>query len=161
MLPKLSKITLKYHHLGDDNDLCFMIFSDAAIGNLTDGGSPGGYVIFLVGKSKRFSPIWWNSKKIRRAVRSTLAAETTSMCEAIDVAVFIATLFTEITTGKDQPQILLLVCITDCKSIFEAEYSSKYVAEKRIEVSGFKELIENGQIHNIQWLQTKKLLADC
>ena len=49
------------------------------------------------------------------------------MCEAIDMAVFIATLFTEITTGKDQPQILPLVCITDCKSLFEAVYSSKYI----------------------------------
>ena len=62
---KSSKITLKYQHLGDDNDLCLMIFSDAALGNLTDGGSQGGYVIFLVGKSGKFSPIWWNSKKIR------------------------------------------------------------------------------------------------
>jgi len=85
------------------------------------------------------------------------------MCEAIDMAVFIATLFTEITTGKDQPQILPLLCITDCKSLFEAVYSSKYVAEKRlcIELSGIKELIENGQIHNIQWLETKNQLADC
>ena len=54
------------------------------------------------------------------------------MCEAIDMVVFIATLFTEITTGKDQPQILPLVCITDCKSLFEAVYSSKYVAPYRI-----------------------------
>ena len=37
------------------------------------------------------------------------------------------------------------------------------MAEKRlrIELSGIKELIENGQIHNIQWLETKKQLADC
>ena len=85
---KSSKITLKYHHLGDDNDLCLMIFSDAALGNLTDGGIQGSYVIFLVGKSGKFSRIWWNSKKIRRVVRSALAAETISMCEAIDMAVF-------------------------------------------------------------------------
>ena len=100
---KSSKITLKYPHSGDDNDLCFMIFSDAALRDLTDGGSQGGYVIFLVGKSGKFSPIWWNSKKIRRVVRSTLAAETISLYEAIDMAAFIATLFTEIPTGKDQP----------------------------------------------------------
>jgi len=77
---KSSKITLKYQHLGDDNDLCLMIFSDAALRDLTDGGSQGGYVIFLVGKSGKFSPIWWNSKKIRRVVHSTLTAETISMC---------------------------------------------------------------------------------
>ena len=37
------------------------------------------------------------------------------------------------------------------------------MAEKslRIELSRSKELIENGQIYNIQWLETKKQLADC
>ena len=67
------------------------------------------------------------------------------------------------TTGKDQPQILPLVCIRDCKSMFEAVYLSKHVAVKRlrIELSGIKELIENGKIHNIQWLETKTKLAYC
>ena len=69
---KSSKITLKYQHLGDDNDLCLMIFGDVALGNLTDGDDPDGYVIFLVGKSGKFSPIWWNSKKLRQVVHNTL-----------------------------------------------------------------------------------------
>ena len=80
---KSSKITLKYQHFGDDNDLCLMIFSDTVLGNLTDGSSQGGYLIFLVGKSAKVSPIWWKSKKIRRVVRSKLAAETMLMCKAI------------------------------------------------------------------------------
>ena len=102
---KSSKISLKYQHLGD---LCLIVFSDAALGTLTDGSSQGGYVIFLVGKSGKFSPPLGNSKKIHRVVRSTLAAETISMCELTDMVVFTTTFFTEIITGKDQPHTLPL-----------------------------------------------------
>jgi len=160
---KSSKMTLKYQYLGDDNNLRLMVFSDAALGNLPDGGSQGGYLILLVGQSGKFSPIWWNSKKIRRVVRSTLAAETISMSEAIDMAVFLATLFAELTTGKPQPKILPIVCVTDCKSLFEAVQSSKFVTEKRlrIDISGIREIIDSGQIQEFQWLDTKRQLADC
>ena len=160
---KSSNMTLKYQFLGDNNNLRLMVFSDAALGNLPDGGSQGGYLILLVGDSGKFSPIWWNSKKIRRVVRSTLAAETISMSEAVDMSVFLATLFAELTIGRPQSNIIPIVCVTDCKSLFDAVHSSKYVTEKRlrIDISGLRELIDNGQIQEFQWLETKRQLADC
>ena len=60
---KSSKIKLKFQHLGENHDLKLMVFSDAAMGNLADGGSQGGYLIPLVGERGKFSPIWWGSKK--------------------------------------------------------------------------------------------------
>ena len=134
---KSSMMSLKYQYLGD-NELSLMVFSDASLGNLKDGGSQGGYLILLVGDDGMFSPIWWSSRKIKRVVRSTLAAETLSMADAIDVAIFIRTLYAEINTGKVDSKLLPLVCVTDCKSLFDAVRSNKFVTEKRlrVEISG-------------------------
>ena len=160
---KSSKIKLKFQHLGENHDLKLMVFSDAAMGNLADGGSQGGYIILLVGERGKFSPIWWSSKKIRRVVHSTLAAETISMTEAVDMAIFISTLFSEITSGKPNPGRLPIICITDCKSLCEAVKSSKSVKEKRlrIELGALKEMIDNGQIHDFRWCRSESQLADC
>lgn len=160
---KSSKLSLTFQCLSLHEGLSLLIFSDAAFGNLPDGGSQGGYVIFLSTKSGRLSPIWWNSKKIRRVVRSTLAAETLAMSEAVDMGIFIATLFGELIKGKPDPCILPIVCVVDCKSLVDALKSSKYVSEKRlrIELSSLKQLVENGQIKQIQWCDSKSQLADC
>ena len=159
---KSSKMSLKFQNLGKNSDL--VVFSDASLGNLPNGGSQGGYLILLVNNnSGEFSPIWWNSKKIRRVVRSTLAAETLAMTEGIDMAIFIATLFAEITYGKAKPQVMPITCVTDCKSLMDAVNSQNYVAEKRLrmEISGIKELLDSGQVRGLQWLDTKQQLADC
>ena len=60
---KSSKITLKYQPLGDYNDLCLMIFSDATLGILLTVVVKGGYVILPVGKSGKFSPLLWTPRK--------------------------------------------------------------------------------------------------
>ena len=107
----------------------------------------GGYIIFLANDKGRIIPICWNSKKIRRVVRSTLAGETFAMAERIDGAIFMSTLFTELTTGTTPaPDGLPLICMTDCKSLHDALKSTKKVGEKRLslEISNISELLERG-----------------
>ena len=91
------------------------------------------------------------------------AAETLSMADAIDVAIFIRTLYAEINTGKVNSKLLPLICVTDCKSLFDAVRSNKFVTEKRlrVEISGIKELINNGTVREILWYENKRQLADC
>ena len=60
---KSGHVPLKFQHLGDGK-LSLFVFSDATLGNLPDGGSQGGYLIFLVGQKKLFSLIHWNFKKL-------------------------------------------------------------------------------------------------
>ena len=160
---KMTKMAIKYQHLGPNEDLSLMVFSDASLGNLKDGGSQGGFFILLVGKSGKFSPIWWSSRKIRRVVRSTLAAETLAMADAINVALFLSTLYSELVTGNANGDILPLICVSDCKSLVDAVKSSKFVTEKRlrIEMSGIKELVNGGRITKFLWCESKKQLADC
>ena len=51
-------------------------YNDASFGNLSTGGSQGGYVIFLKSCYDLYTPVSWESKKLHRVVKSTIAAET-------------------------------------------------------------------------------------
>ena len=160
---KSEKVTLKFNYLGQDENLRLLVFSDSSHGNLHDGGTQGGHFIALAGNNGIFSPLTWQSKRIRRTVRSTLAAETLAMTEAIDNAVFLASLYTELSLGKAAPSKLPIVCFTDCRSLWDALKSTKQVSEKRLrlEISSIRELLEQQQIKTVRWIETKSQLADC
>ena len=63
--------------------------SDASFGNLTDVGSQGGYILFLVGNNDIYMPFARQSKCIRRVVKSTLPAETLAMVDWVETCLFI------------------------------------------------------------------------
>ena len=159
---KSEAIQLKYQKLGKKEELKLLVFSDASLGNLADGGTQGGNIIFLQGTEGKCSPISWKSKRIRRVVRSTLAAETVAMTEALDDALYISTLFTELMNGCTDAGIKI-VCITDNKSLHDAIKSNKFVSEKRlrIDISNIKELVEKKQVQQVLWSANKLQLADC
>ena len=54
---KSEHVTLKFQNLGDDDSLKLVIFSDASMGNLPDGGTQGGHLIVVMGKEGIFSPV--------------------------------------------------------------------------------------------------------
>ena len=159
---KSETVTLKFRKLGNDN-IRLLVFSDSSLGNLSDGGTQGGHFVALVGQNGHFSPITWQSKRIRRVARSTLASETLAMADAIDSAIFLASLYTEIMSGKADPTHLPITCLTDCHSLWDAIRSTKQVSEKRLrlEISSIRELIQTGQIESVKWIETKHQLADC
>ena len=78
---------LKFSQL--DNPIKIVVYTDAAFGNLPDGGSQDAYLVFLVDKKNNCNIISWQSKRLKRIVRSTLAAETLAMCDGIDAALYI------------------------------------------------------------------------
>ena len=73
---KSEEVILRFQYLGENCSLKLVVFSDSSMGNLADGGTQGGHFIMLMGEDGKFSPICWQSKRIRRVVRSTLAGET-------------------------------------------------------------------------------------
>jgi hypothetical protein len=127
---------------------------------MPNGGSQGRYLVLLVGESGRFSPIWWNSKKICTVViRSTLAAETLALAEGIDNSIFLCTLLAELMYGcKPYPAIFPIECHTDCNSLYEALKSVKSVSEKRLrlDITSIKELIGAKQITSVNWCSTNR-----
>ena len=160
---KSDSVLLKYQHLGNDSSIYILAFTDASLGNLDDGATQGGHFIALCGENGYISPLIWQSKRIRRVVRSTLAGETLALAEGMDCAIFLATLYSELTTGTADPKIIPIICMTDNKSLCEAIKSTKYVSERRLrlEISHIKELINDKQIQELKWMDTKHQLADC
>ena len=63
-----------YKQLGKDENLKLVMYANASHGNLPDGGSQLGYLIFLAGENIKCSVFNWQSKRIKWVVRSSLAA---------------------------------------------------------------------------------------
>ena len=64
-------------------------YSDASSTNLSDCGSWGGIVIFIVDGSGKRSPNLWKSREKRRVVMSKLAAEPMSLLDVAESAYYI------------------------------------------------------------------------
>ena len=125
---KSYSLQLRYIKLGKDKDLKIIVFTDGAHGNLVDGGNQGGYFVFLAGENGKCGLISWQSKRIQRVVKSSLAAETLSMSDGIDGAAFVNALLSEIYFGNTRS--LPVEFITDNQSLVDALKSPKYVSDK-------------------------------
>ena len=155
---KNSDIGIVYPRMKDVENLRVAVFADASLGNLPDKGSQAGYLVFLVDCEGNAALIDWKSHKIRRIVRSTLAAETLSMSDAVDAAMLIASTWNEFTgCGTLDP----VECITDCHSLYDNVNSTKLCTEKRlrIDIAMLKEMQERGEMV-LHWTDTKEQLAD-
>ena len=158
---KTVEMKLKFQKL--EGEKVLLVFADASLGNLDCGGSQGGYFICLADGNGCISPLCWNSKRIRRVVRSTLAAETNAMAEGMDMAIFLSSLYSEVVHGVVDSRTLPVVMKTDCKSLHDALLSTKDVQEKRlrVELNAIKEQIRERQNWRVDWLRTDDQLADC
>ena len=134
-------------------------YTDAAFANLSTGGSQGGMVIFLKDSSGLRCPIFWQSRKLKRVVKSTLAAETLALVEGAEVSFYIASILKEVTKIKDVP----INCFVDNKSLVDALSSSKQVEDRRlrIDIAVLDDMIEKKEINHVAWVDTCNQLADC
>ena len=115
----------------------------------------------LVGENNKSCPILWESKKIKRVVKSTLAAEALSLSEAIDSAEYIGFIISEIVLRKSN-NVIPIECYIDNYSLFENLYSTKSVSEKRlrIDLASIKEKIQKGLV-SVKWIESCKQISDC
>ena len=111
---------IKYKNLGKDDDLKLVVCADASHGNLPDGGSQLGCLIELVRENKS-SILSWESKEIKLVVRSSLAAETLALSNAID-------------DGLYQCELISGLLFNDSKSLYDAMKSKKNVTENRLRI---------------------------
>ena len=69
----------------DVNDWKVVVFTDAFLCNINDGtGSTEGHIAWLVDCHGKCCPLSWHANKIKRVVRSTIAAETLSLQEGLE-----------------------------------------------------------------------------
>ena len=153
-------ISIRFPCLGKPNEMRILLFSDAAYANLIDGvSSAEGYIILLAGSNGRCCPLAWCNKKIRRVVKSTIAAETLSMVDGLNMAVYLGCLLAELfTCDKGFP----LDCYIDNHSLFENIHLTKVVSEKRhrIDIASIKQIVDRGEISSVKWIPAGYQVAD-
>ena len=154
-----TECTLCYSPLGDPKAWKITCFSDASWGNLPDGGSQGGYLIFLVGEGGVANLISWQSRRLRRVARSTIAAETLAAVEGCESSSLLSTQIAEV---MNIPKIPITI-VTDNESLANAVRSTTSVEEKRlrIDISAIREMLNTKEISAVTWVPTKLQLADC
>lgn len=133
-------------------------YSDASWANLPSEGSQGGMLIMLRDEDGNQCPIHWQSRKIRRVVKSTLAAETLALLDCAEEACHIANMISDI-LGTPK---LKVSCEVDNKSLVEALYSKKQVDGKRlrVEIAILQEMMSMGEISKVEWIPTASQLAN-
>ena len=158
---KKNKVSVRISDLGNLNHCQIWMYSDAAFRNLNDKvDSCGGFVIFLVNiRDGRTAVIEWKSNKLKRKVLSTLGAETQALSLGLDAALGVKTQIKEMTNGKID---LAIRAITDNKSARDAIYSESVVEERmlRPEIAIIKDMIEDGRVLEVRWIEGKEMLAD-
>ena len=171
---KLSQATVADYHYANkviqraskDNSLRYctlkppvylLAYSDASYANLPDGGSQGGYIVFLADKQQNVSPITWSSRKLRRICRSTITAETMATLDTIDVCAWLVHMFREVYDAD----VLQTIIRTDNMSSYQAINSTTSVEEKRlrVDIAAIRECINNKEV-SIEWVSKENQLAD-
>ena len=105
-------------------------------------------------------PIIWNAHKIKRVVRSTLAAETLSLEEGLEAGFYYREMLENI-LGLE-PRTIKIEAYMDNKSVIEAILSTRLVDDKRlrVDIAAIKELIQLHDDNRIQWVPGHLQLAN-
>ena len=138
--------------------LILITYTDASYNNLPNGGSQGSYIVFL-SDGNNSAPIRWHSGKLKRKVKSTLAAETVALSEGCDASYYTYKLLHEML----QPTYCIEQHVyTDNESLFKTASTTHLVDDLRlrVELSAIRELISKNEIF-LHWIDSKFQLADC
>ena len=141
-------------------DACHLeCFSDASFGNLSDCGSQGGFIVFLKDRSGKRCPLLWQSKKIRRVVKSTLSAETMALLDCAEAAVYINFILCEV--SGCQP--LEVSCFVDNKSLVDSLQSTNAIEDRRlrIDMAVLRGMLDAKEVKSIAWIASAQQLANC
>ena len=163
-----NKIVRKVHY--QDVTLCFhmdfnvmdckvVTFCDASFKNLANHGSQGGFIAFIIDNKGIYSPIAWQSRKVRRVVKSTIAAESLAALDAAEMSVFLVAVLKDILKiDKCESHI---VC--DNRSLVDSVYSSTKLEDMclLLDVSVLRDMIEKQLITGVHWVPSDHQLADC
>ena len=141
------------HFVDFDLLICLMVYTDASFNNLLNGGSQGGQIVFLCDESNNSCPLSWNSTRMKGVVHLTLAAETLSLVDGCETALYLLDVVRSVSMlGEDScPDV---ISITDNESLFDAVHSTKLTLDRRLrlDISSAREMCEREVC--LQWTET-------
>ena len=152
---------MTFPELDKMKELKMVVCADASLGNINEGtGSTGANIIWVMDKTEHCCPIAYNAYKIKRVVRSTLAAEMLSLEEGLKANVYYRQMLEDILGNKSKS--IQIEAYVDNKSVIEAFLSTRMVEDKslRVDVAGIQELLELHDMNRIQWVPGHLQLAN-
>ena len=159
---KLDGTSMKFPNLGPEEQWSLVAHGDAGYKSLPDKlSSCGGYVILLHNEERDIScVISWSSKKLKRVVSSSTAAEALASNEALDELVYIKTVLCELLGDKMKNVPLHLT--TDSKNLYNAVHSSTLVenARTRLDIAKVKDSLKDNELNSLILVKGKEMLAD-
>ena len=174
---KQNKICLKFPSDVPMESWRIMAVSDAGWGTRGNGESQGGYILCLTNSAmleQKPATCWivdWSSKKLRRAVRSSVAAETLAGQNGMDAIEMFQAMLEETIRGVTPKQFREQVpkhpaaLVVDSKGFYDAVTrsccSQAVSIERRLQIDYAiaKETMRNQNI-KIFWINNVRMIAD-
>lgn len=140
-----------------------LVVTDASWARETEVFTQGGVLIFICDdecsntKPVSSALIHWQSHRLRRVVRSTLAGETITTVDGIDLAIFVAKFVYDVWGA-----VLPIDIRGDCKSLIEIVTTCHAPAEKRVhvDVASIREDLRTGILRSAAHVPAWWNLAD-
>ena len=156
---------LKFQQLGPWQNLVINVYADASFAtaeNNLETKSVMGYFLAISNQDQLMNPIHWKSKIIEKVAEDTKTAETLALENAIDDALYLSSIFSEIYTGDKKRQDIPLVVHTDSKSLLDSIFSTRKVKRKtmRVVISSMQQHLKEGKIKNVFHISSNDQIAD-
>ena len=157
------KVILTFPQMQNLDECSLAKYSDSSYNSLDNGGSQGGFIIFLRDKTGRLSPIMLQSQQICQVVKRMMAAEMLALVDAVEALFWLSKLFMEMCSTAEKSVVLPLDCYIDSKQLHEALYSIHPVLDKslRVEIGILREMLEKKEINSVRWISSKEQLTNC
>lgn len=139
-----------------------LVFSDASLANICDGqGSTGAHIVLIVNSDGKCCPLAWQANKIKRIVRSTIAAEALSLQAGLESGIYHRKMIEEVLNLPENS--VPIYAYTDNKSVIEALNSTKLVDDKRlrIDIAAISQSLEFSEVVKVKWCEGNSMIADC
>lgn len=155
-----QQVTLTYPNTFDLSSCRIVGFTDSSFANLPDRGSQGGYLIFICDMNGVYSLIAWQSRRIKRVVKSSKAAECLAAVEATEACLALNALLSDMLYSSE-PMIPISI-LSDNKSLVDHVHSSTPVADKRlqIDIGVLRDTYQRKEIQEFRWIPTELQAAN-
>ena len=158
-LAKKHKVELVFPCI-DMSSVQMIVYADSSFNNLPKGGSQEGHIVFISDRNNKCAPLSWASQRIKRVVRSTLAAEAVSLNNACDDSVYLGRIIMSLCATAPMKSIPI-VAYCDNQSTIDSINSTTPVSDKklRLEIAALREYQETKEI-DIRKVDGKQNISD-
>ena len=128
--------------LGNLEHLKIVAYSDASFANLA--------YYFFIGNNDKYMPIVWQSRRIRRVIKSKLSTETLAMVDMSEACLFYRKLLLKLLQLKEETDNIKIICKTDNSCLYDSVHSTQILDKRlRIEMAILREMMDKKEIAEI------------